>query len=326
MRRIVAVCDPDREACEAFQSQFGGRIYDTYEEMLTDFDIEAVVIASPNANHSRQALLAMSTGKHVFVEQPLANSVAEAREMLTAAHVSGMLLMVGQNSRRNNAIRQLGAVIDQGILGRVLIGEGNFSSMLGFKLTDSDWRAHSRTNPGGPLMDLGIHVIDIFNYLFGRPQMVLAMNNRLTGELEIHDTSSILVRYDSGIQAYIGSTMVSPPTNYMRLYGTACNVVLSGKSGVVELHYPDGTVETPEITTPFSGLSDIPTQRQQLDEFAYCIRTGASPETDGWTGLFTLAIIEGALLSGSSGQLVYLDEFLKALDNHWSPGETGGAF
>ena len=120
--------------------------------------MEAVILATPNDVHEEQALACAERGRHVFVEKPIADTVAAGERMRDACLDAGVLLMVGHAFRRLGAARRAAEIVRSGRLGEVVLAEATFS--LPGKLGPQAWRAHRERNPGGPLMQLGIHHAD----------------------------------------------------------------------------------------------------------------------------------------------------------------------
>ena len=160
---LVACHARDAGRREALAAQFGCRAAATFEAAIED--AEGVILATPNDVHAEHAIACAEAGRHVFVEKPIADTVEAGERMREACVRAGVLLMVGHAFRRLGAARQAKALIDLGRLGTVVLAEASFS--LPGRLPPSAWRAQRARNPGGPLMQLGIHHADTLAWLLG---------------------------------------------------------------------------------------------------------------------------------------------------------------
>ncbi len=137
-----------------------GRSHLLYEEMLALDDLDGVILTTPNSAHRLGTEAAAAAGKHVFVEKPVSNTIADGRAMIAACEAANVVLAVGHSYRRHGALRHLKKMIDDGELGRVSHVEGVFSNDNGLKPKPGAWRTDPAEIPGGYLMQIGIHQID----------------------------------------------------------------------------------------------------------------------------------------------------------------------
>ncbi|HTL53811.1 MAG TPA: Gfo/Idh/MocA family oxidoreductase, partial [Planctomycetota bacterium] len=180
------------------------------------------------------------------------------------------------------------------------------------------WAYRRDSMPGGALLEGGIHLIDICNYLLGRPIAVNAVLRRRITPGESEDSCAILCRYQapgdtsegyfSDIPVSILCSTSAPSTNLIRVSGSRANAVISDRQTELVLEQADGQRSPCLIPTPFDAFQTLSSRRQELDEFAYCIRTGMAPETDGICGLKALAVVEAAILANGKGGEVFIDE------------------
>ncbi len=316
--QIGGCFDPRPEAMARFAERFGGRTAGSFEELLDLPGLDGVVIASPNVDHRRSALMALSAQKHVFIEKPITTTVGEATELIQLARQVKRVLMVGHNSRRAHPVRQLHALIHGGALGSILSFEGNFSTPSHQRLDPSHWAYRRDSMPGGALLEGGIHLIDICNYLFGPAIAVSALLRRRVTPGECEDVCMALCRhrapgdtadgYFTDFPANIVSLTTAPAVNFLRVCGSQATATILGRKAELSVETADGHPGPADIETEFDALNGQSTRRQELDEFAFCIRQGATPETDGVCGLHALAVVEAAVLSNGKGAEVALDD------------------
>ena len=156
---------PEKPA--AFAEAHGCAEAGSYEAILADPAVEGVLITSTNSVHRAQIEAALRAGKHVWVEKPVTNTLAEARSVLAAWRASGKVLSVGHCYRRAAGHRKMKALIEDGAVGRPLQAEAFWSTSSDLQLTPDKWRYFREECPGGALMQLGVHHADTLHYLLG---------------------------------------------------------------------------------------------------------------------------------------------------------------
>lgn len=315
---LVTCFDIIAEKQQALSDKFGCSCEASYEDVIKRNDIDAVHLISPNAVHAEQAILAARHGKHVFVEKPLTNTIVDAKKTIAACREADVVLMVGQHLRRLAGFRKLKALIDDGAIGKPIQVEANFSQNLGFALTPESfrWRGDDTGCPAGALMTLGIHHSDLMNYLLGPIETVFAYFNRLYIEAPVEDVNTTICQFKSGVLGYLGTNFASPKSCWVCVYGTEAN--LRCTVTLQELPFEEYLLRWQKIDEDTrvkifkkgkTGGEDIALNTgnpilEEIDEFADCIRTGDSPETDGEGGLQALAYIRAAIESARTGKQI----------------------
>jgi len=320
--KLVTCFDPVHEKAKAFGETFGCEQEDSYEKVLERKDIDGVHIISPNAVHAEQTLLAASRRKHVFVEKPIANTMADGRRMIEACQKAGVVLMVGHHMRRLAGFRKIKELVESGAIGDPIQVDANFSQNLGFALTPESfrWRGDDSGCPAGSLMTLGIHHADLFNYLFGPIRNVFSYFSKLYVEAPVEDVTATVFQFESGVLGYLGSNYASPKALWMYIYGTKANLLCTVT--LQELPFEEYLLRWQDIDQDTrvqiakkgeTGFQDVPIGQgnpilEEIDEFADCVRTGKRPETDGEGALVALAFIRAAIESSRAGVAVGLEK------------------
>lgn len=166
---IYAVCDVNEErAKEKAEKYQVSKHYGDYRDLLQDSAIDAVSICTWNNAHAKIAIAALEAGKHVLVEKPLTMTVDEAEKVAEAAKKSGKKLQVGFVRRYASNTRFLKELIDGGELGELYYAKTSSIRRLG---NPGGWFADKERSGGGPVIDIGIHVIDLCWYLMGCPKV-----------------------------------------------------------------------------------------------------------------------------------------------------------
>jgi predicted dehydrogenase len=315
---LVTCFTRSAETRRAFARTHGCDAEESFEALLARGDVDGVYLTTPNAVHAEQAGLAAAAGKHVMVDKPIANTLADGRAMIAACRKAGVVLMIGHDIRRLAGNRGLKRLLDEGVLGDPIMAESSFAHDLGFHLTPDKFRFRGDDSgcPGGALMSMGVHHADTLSYLLGPVESAFAYFSHLYIPAEVEDVNLTIFRFASGVLGYIGCSYAAPKSHWIQLYGTkakaACTVSLpevpfdeylkvwSEVDRYTELIvHPKGRGGAEKI-----ALAPGDPILEQIDEFAHCIRTGERPETDGEGGLAALALVRAAIESARTGNQV----------------------
>ncbi len=171
--QIVAVCDILADRVEKFRDELFPKadIYTDYHELLKRTDIDSVDICTPNYLHSEIAIAAFAAGKHVFCEKPDAVSPEKAIAMKEASEKAGKLLMVMRNNRFSDPSQYAKKFIDAGKMGDIYAARCGWQRRRGIP-GKGGWFTTKAQSGGGPLIDLGVHMIDLTIWLMGNPRPV----------------------------------------------------------------------------------------------------------------------------------------------------------
>ena len=258
----VITCFSRSEAKRAdFANSFGTAQHDSYEAVLADPEIDAVILTTPHSLHAEHIMAAAAAGKHVFVEKPLALTAESARAAATRCREAGVVLAVGQNRRFNATAIEVKKRLDAGEFGSLLHLEANFSAPGALSYTPDRWRARRSESPGGGLAALGIHMIDLVNWIGGPVRRLSALSHRRAVPVDIDDTTSAIFTLDSGATGYLGCHFACPYTSFLYLYGTKANAFAGIDADRLEIQLPNDTPRAVEVKS-------VDTLRAELDEFA----------------------------------------------------------
>ena len=318
---LITCFDVLPERRRAAMEKYGCAEEKSYEDMVRRKDIDGVLLVTPNALHREQTEMAVQYGKHVYVEKPIANTIADGKRMIEACQKAGVTLMVGHMMRRYAGNRKVKELIDRGTIGKPVMVEANLSSGQGWELTPDQfrWRGDDSGCPGGALMTMGVHQADNLNYIFGPIRTAYAIFNRLYIPAPVEDVTTTIFQFESGILGYLGCSFASPRTNWMYVYGTEANLLRTiGRPDRPFKEYLTKGPSADHFTKVelFEKGKDQPEHilivpgdpvQEEIDEFADCILTGKKPETDGPAGLRALALIRASIDSARTGKPVDLE-------------------
>lgn len=289
------------ESRSEFAAAHSCREADSWDELLADPEVEALMIATPHSTHADLTVDAASAGKHVFVDKPFTLEVAEARRATDACAEAGVVLQVGHNRRRQPATRRLKQMLDAGELGMPHYAEANLSYPKGLN-PRSGWRGDPAESPAGGMTGLGVHMADNLIYLFGPPVRVAAFSRKIIGLAELDDATTATLEFADGPLAVLVTSMVVPDIARTSVFGTEA-AAWNDVDG--ERFYLQRVGEKEPTSQPVETLDTV---RDQLEEFASNVREGNQPETGGLEALEVVAVLEGIVESARTGNVVDLGE------------------
>ena len=295
--RIVTCYTRSQEKRAAFAEKYETAQHESYEAVLADDGIDAVILTTPHSIHAAQVIAAAAAGKHVFCEKPFTLTRASAQDSVDACAAAGVVLAVGQNRRFHSATRALKAMVEAGDFGTVLHAEANFSvpSALGYK--PGQWRVNRIESPAGSITGLGIHMIDALIYLLGPIAQVAAQACRRAVPVDIDDTTSVLFTFESGVTAYLGTMFACPHTSYINIYGSAGNAFAQIDNSKLTVHSADGAAREEPVEA-------LDTLRLELDEFAAACAGEAVFSVPPAESVHGIAVMEALVEAAASGQWV----------------------
>lgn len=323
---IYALCDLDSEQLNKRGEKFGiNRLFTSAEEMLKLPELQAVSICTWNAAHAPLAIAALQAGKHVLCEKPMATNAKDAQAMANAAKESGKLLMIGFVRRYGNDCTILKDFINQGSFGDIYYAKATYLRRKG---NPGGWFGDKARSGGGPLIDLGVHVIDLTRYLMGNPKPVSVYGAtfqklfdrrdvksdpgyRAAGATDhdicdVEDLASAMIRYDNGSVVTVEASFslnIAKPVGRIELFGTKAGAKLEPDLEIyTEMNGYMADVKLPMKTSlDFDGLF-----QNEINHFIDCIVNGSkciSPAEDGVT---LMQILDAIYESAATGHEVML--------------------
>lgn len=311
---VVAVADVNEQTAKEVAEQFEvPKYYTDHKSMLSEVDLDAVDICTPNLYHKQPAIDALNAGLHVLVEKPIAMNVAEAEEMCAAARKNNKKLMVAQCQRFRADVQLLKKMIDAGELGDIYYARVWALRRRGVPA----WGVFIEKDKqgGGPMIDIGVHMLDMALYLMGHPKPVKVSGQCYTkfGRREgvynpwgvwdpkkytVEDYASGFVRFDNGATLSIEASFAA------NIKKDEMNVTLLGTEGgsdidpfkVYKERHNRIIEETPTM------LPGVNTYQEEILEFANAIREDRDPLVTGEQALMTQKILDGVYQSSDEGR------------------------
>lgn len=323
---VVAVCDIIEERAQYLKDTYfpNATVYTDYEELLKDESIDSVDICTPNYLHSIIAVAAFEAGKHVFCEKPDAVDVSEVLRMNEAAKKAGKTLMVMRNNRFVDASVFAKNYIEKGKMGDIYCGRAGWQRRRGIP-GKGGWFTTKAQSGGGPLIDLGVHMIDLAVWLMGNPTPVAVSANTYTkfadndtsdsenskfgdaksqGTFDVEDLAMGMIRFDNGAVLQIEfswASNIKTETRYVELRGTKAG--LKWEENEVEFFTEDDGQLLDIIP---KGKMDTDGHKQNIRNFIDVLTEGAEPVFKPSQGVDMIKILCAIYESAEKGKEVCL--------------------
>jgi predicted dehydrogenase len=217
---------------EGFAKAKGFRLEQSYEAVLADPGIDAVVLATPHSMHGAQVVAAAAAKKHIYCEKPFTLTKREAEEAVAAVRKAGVTLALGYNRRIHPEMIKLRDMVGSGELGTILHIEATMTFPNVLFINPGHWRADKHETPLGGLMPMGVHAIDGMIDLCGPIDHVFAQSFRRAAPIDADDTTSILLRMKEGMSGYLGTMTTTGPGFSFQVYGSKGWLRLEGVTHV----------------------------------------------------------------------------------------------
>ncbi len=259
---LVAVTSADAAMTRSFAQRHGvAHACESTEQLLADPEVDAVYVATPPSAHKPLALQAARAGKHVYVEKPMAMRFEECREIVEVCEENNVRLFVAFYRRAMPRFLKLKEWIESGVIGQVR----NVRAVQHQRPAPEDlarhtlpWRLKPEIAGGGKFLDMGIHELDIFDFLFGPIEEVHGIAANLAGLYDVEDTVTATWRHASGVQGYGSWCYVcGHDEDYVEIVGAAGRIVFEFFSDQpLKLITADGVMEAdipnpPHVQQPF---------------------------------------------------------------------------
>jgi predicted dehydrogenase len=315
----IVTSDPDRRK-RAVAEHPGAAVVGTVEAMLERSDIDVVVVATPNRLHVPIGSQALAAGRHVVVDKPMAMDVREAEQLMDRATSAGRLLSVYQNRRWDGDFLTIRRLIAEDALGPIDSLESRFERSA---LVGPEWR-ESGPEAGGPLRDLGAHLVDQSLLLFGPARRVWAQVDRRRPATDVDDAIFVAIDHASGIRSRLWMSLIASRVGpRLRLRGVSAEYVKDDldaqEAQLVARMLPSAPDfgDEPEsrwgrLYQRDGSMTVIPTERGRYAVFYECLRDAVRGDgpvpVDPLDSLRVLRLLEAAEVAAATGSAVVMAE------------------
>lgn len=226
-----AVMDANPEAAARCQEKYGAKYaFTDYRDVLALDEVDVVYIASPVFCHKEQALAAARAGKHILLEKPIGLSLEESREIVAACEAAGVKLGIGFMMRYHAYHQAMREVIAQGKIGKIVSMRAQFTCW--YPDMPNCWRQDKTKSGGGALIDMGIHCIDLLQYISGLEAVeCTGYAQTQTFGYSSDDSSAIVMKMNNGALAMVDSNFNIPDAAAkcpLEFYGTKGSMIAVG--------------------------------------------------------------------------------------------------
>ncbi|MBR6570653.1 MAG: Gfo/Idh/MocA family oxidoreductase [Clostridia bacterium] len=325
---IYALCDINAELLASRAAEFGvERTFTNCEDMLKLPEIDAVSVCTWNCAHAPCAIAALNAGKHVLCEKPMAMNAQEARAMMEAAERNGKLLMIGFVRRFGNDCDILKDLIVNDQFGEIYYAKATYLRRNG---NPGGWFGDKSRSGGGPLIDLGVHVIDLARYLLGCPKPVsvygatfrklgnrpgvkggkayLSARANDTTICDVEDLATALIRFDNGAVVSVEASFslnILKDVGSIELFGTKAGAKIDPE---LEMYSEmNGYMTNVTLTNP-TALSFDGLFAREIDHYVDCVRLGLPCRSPAEDGLMLMKILDAIYESAATGHEVLIQE------------------
>ncbi|WP_189019704.1 Gfo/Idh/MocA family protein [Paenibacillus marchantiophytorum] len=324
--QLVAVCDLNRTRAEEKAAKYGiAQIYTDYHELLANPEIDAVSICTWNNTHAEISIAALRAGKNVLVEKPLCKTVEEANRIQEAVRESGKTLQVGFVRRYDANAQLVKQFIDNGTLGELYYAKASCLRRLG---NPGGWFADVERSGGGPLIDIGVHVIDLCWYLMGRPKPISVSGNTYNklgnrpnirnlsfyqaadydaAHNTVEDMANALIRFENGASLLVDVSFTLHAQKdeiAVKLYGDKGGVEVEPELLFVTEMQDTIVNVAPQVDS--KSLNVVDAFNNEIKHFLECCRTGNTPISPVEDGVTMMKILCGIYESAASGREISL--------------------
>ena len=317
---LVAVMEINMELAEKCRAKWQcRRAYDSEQALLADPEIDAVYIASPVVLHARQAMMAADAGKHILIEKPLAMTSEEGLRVLEYCEGRGVKIAAGLMMRFGSYVQAMKAAIADGKIGRPVSGYCQFTCW--YPDMPGVWRQSRKLGGGGAIMDMGVHCIDLMQYVLGsKVKQVASFQDTLSFRYEVEDAASLLMRMENGAQCVIQTNFNIPDEaakwrleffgDQGRLMGE--NVIGQVDGGTLDALFlgPQGGYDAIQNSKTAQGehievaLGNL--YAREVESFSRSLLTGAPLEVPASEAVQVQRVIEAAYESNETGRIINL--------------------
>ncbi|MBM7565573.1 Gfo/Idh/MocA family protein [Paenibacillus sacheonensis] len=322
---ITSITDLYLPLAEQRAVEFGiPAVPESPEALIQSPNVDAVIIGVPNQYHADLAIQAIEAGKHVLLEKPMGINAAAAKRILQAAEKTDKVVMVGHQMRWESVPMQIKEQIDRGELGKIYNAKTGWFRRKGIPGWGT-WFTRMDQSGGGPLIDIGVHMLDLALYLMGNPKPVSVFGSTYAefgpkrrgigtwgkpnwnGVYDVEDLATAMIKMEDGstltLEVSWAVHMDTDNTPFVHLMGTEGGASYRGATGKLLTEKFDKPMET-ALSRPENDESErLRLSRHFLD----CILTGKQPITSALTGFTNNLVLDAIYESSRTGHEVKLD-------------------
>ena len=309
---VIGLADLDTGLLERTASTHGvAHAFASYHDLLA-LGPDLVSICLPNFLHAPVSIECLDAGVHVLCEKPMALNAVQAQDMVEASRRNGRYLMIALNNRFRTETQILKKLVEQEVLGEIYYAKTGWLRRSGIP-GPGTWFTRKSQAGGGPLIDLGVHMIDLTRWLMGNPRPVAVvgatysrLSDTVEGVFDVEDLATAFVRLEGGIPLIAETSWAShvpSEGSYVKLMGTRGGAEITGNDLTV---YTDLHGEQVDITPAYAPREWSDCIAAEIAHFVDCIQAGRTPMSTGEQGVEIMQILDGIYDSAENNRMVHL--------------------
>jgi len=301
---IVRMAARRPERHQDFADETGIPLLDSYEKVLEDPEVDAVILVTPHSQHEDQLHAAIAAGKQIFCEKPLSLTKESAERMVAAARDAGLIMGVGHERRFESTMEEIARIVSSGDLGTLMHVEANFSHDIFTSVEADNWRGSTAEAPAAGMTGMGVHLTDLFISMLGPVEAVVAQTARRVLDLPTGDIVTVQFRFESGATGFVGAISATPYYGRFTVFGDNMWVEARDDS------HPQHGGKTHLISCGKDGVQHSQTfaakdpVRANLEEWADAVLNGSEYRFKDDQRIGNVAVLEAIAKSADSGDWV----------------------
>ncbi len=310
---VVGLADLDVGLAERTASEHGvPHAFSAYRDLLA-LGPDLVSVCLPNFLHAPVTIDGLDAGVHVLCEKPMALNATQARDMAAAARRNGRYLMIALNNRFRAETQILKKLVEQDVLGEIYYAKTGWLRRSGIPGAGT-WFTRKAQAGGGPLIDLGVHMIDLARWLMGNPRPVSVvgatyarLSDSVEGAFDVEDLAAAFIRFEDDATLVAETSWAShvpSEGSYVKFMGTRGGAEITGNELTV---YTDLHGEQVDITPAYAPREWSDCIAAEIAHFVDCIRAGRTPMSTGEQGVEIMQILDGIYESAAGNRMVRID-------------------
>ncbi|MEM7462125.1 MAG: Gfo/Idh/MocA family oxidoreductase [Pseudomonadota bacterium] len=305
---IVSCFTRSEDKRQAFAEKYDCKAASSLDELLADPELDGIINTTPNHVHLETTRAAAAAGKHVFLDKPIANVIGEAKAITQVCKDAGVVLAVGYQRRRESHFRWIKERIDAGDFGTLVQAEANISRDREGKFELGHWRYTADGMPGGVMLQIGLHYVDVLMMLLGPIKTVSGMASQLVLPGDNPDVGTLMMHHENGAVSSLSTSYASASEYYlMNIYGKRMSAYYNLFDGLRCLKQGDTDQTSVEV-------GSVDTLAEELVEWANAARGNGTVEVGGEGATESLAVVKAGIKSVSEGRHVDVAEILNSDD------------
>lgn len=301
---LVSIAEPATGHDDAI-AEFGVQRQPDFADVVANDSVDAIILTTPNPVHVEQVSAAAAAGKHVFCEKPLALTGEGARLAVEACRAAKRVLGIGHERRFEPGLEAIKSMIDQGSLGTIMHTEAAFSHDKLINVPKDNWRTRKSVSPAAGMTGMGIHLTDLYIWMFGKVRTVQALTADRSLGWETGDVVTVQLGFETGLTATLSAVLHTPHFMRFHVFGSTRWVELRNDS------HPDtpGGIARMDVQASGTALEHhqfpwIDTVDANLNAFADAIEGKAAYRFAQQEMVHNIEVLEAISASAETGETV----------------------